>query len=49
MILHMDNTRNEEELVNCLVGKHSPWGGTDYDHAIEEVKVVMELQWSPDR
>jgi len=47
-ILHTDNTKNAEELVGCLLGKHS-WGGTNYDRAIMEVKGVMESHWSPER
>lgn len=49
VILRADNTKNAEELVDCLLEGHNRWGGTDYDLAIEEVKAVMESQWSPDR
>jgi hypothetical protein len=48
-ILLTDNTKNADELVDCLLGQHNGWGGTDYDHAIKEVKVVMESHWSPER
>lgn len=47
-ILRTDDTKNAEELVDCLIGKHS-WGGTCYDYAIKEVKTVMESQWSEER
>ena len=47
-ILRADNTKSAEELVDCLLGEHNG-GGTNYDRAIEEVRVVMESQWSPDR
>ena len=44
-----DNTSTPDELVDSLIGRCNPRGGTDFDGAIRTARNVLERQWNAQR
>ena len=44
-----NDTSTPDELVNSLIGRRRPNGGTNFDGAIRTARTVQERQWNAQR
>ena len=44
-----NNTSTPDELVDSLIGRCLPSGGTNFDEAIKTACTVLERQWNAQR
>ena len=44
-----DNTSTPDELLDSLIERYGPRGGTNFDEAIRTACVLLERQWNAQR
>ena len=49
VLMEGNNTSTPDELMDSLIGRCRPYGGTNFDRALSMARTVLERQWNAQR